>query len=67
MERLDSNDSANDDFFELILTRTDDHEFVAVARFHSPEGVMTNVESGQKIADVWRRLVAETPARENMI
>lgn len=67
MERLDRDDLATDDFFEIILTRTDDHEFVAVARFHSPQGVMTHVESGRKVAELWRKLVEEKPSREAMI
>lgn len=52
-----------DDFFEIILTRTDDHEFVAVARFASSEGISSTVESGDRIADLWRRLVVDEPER----
>lgn len=52
-----ANDELN--FFEMIVTRTDDHEFVAVARHHVRGETTTTVDSGADLADVWRRLAPE--------
>lgn len=63
MERLNAEENCDQEFFEIILTRTDDHEFVGVARFCSARGTSTAVESGDRLADVCRRLMEGAPAK----
>ena len=47
------------DFFEVIFTRTDEHEFVGVLRFAPQDGLVPVVQSATRVADLWRNLVGE--------
>lgn len=70
MVSLSAQDGAGD-FLEIILTRTDDQEFVGVSRRREQEAVVSLVDSGRDVAEVLKRLLfappSQTPTREQMI
>ena len=66
-ERLDDKQQNGKEFFEIILTRTDDHEFVGVVRSNTSHGMVTNVESGERLSDVIRQLVDDQSKSEALI
>lgn len=66
VERLDDKQPGGE-FFEIILTRVDDHEFVGVARSNTSHGVVMNVESGERLSDVLKQLVDDQTKSEALI
>lgn len=52
------------DVMEVVLTRTDKHEFVGVGRMALEEDEPAVVDSGEKLSEVWRRIAENLAGRE---
>lgn len=65
MEKERLTTTGDEEVMEVVLTRTDKHEFVGVGRRALDEDDLAAVDSGAKLSEVWRRIADNLAGRED--